>query len=186
MSFSRRSDVPHASRLSPPDRCAFSALRKLLCSRENRYNRNHRIATLQSSLAAIAAFCVRGEQDDGIRCLVCGICRLGDDLIAVNTQQLCRVIAKSKSSVNGAFAMMNYGAVPAGDDEITRLCAALPYLATHRPEIRQWTIRRAGDVARAQQEAPRQEGADALNGADDADGGILDDRYGFDMEWEFE
>jgi len=40
--------------------------------------RNRRPVTLRSSRASAAAFCVRGEGMEGVRCLACGFCPLGD------------------------------------------------------------------------------------------------------------
>jgi hypothetical protein len=128
--------------LSAEDREEFEVLRKRLGSRENRYNRNKRLVTLQESLDSIKAFCIRGRDDDSFRCLACGICWLDDGEIAINVRQLRVILAKSKSTINGALAKLKFITVPTKDDDAARLYRAIPYLKGHYLEMRQWTIRK--------------------------------------------
>ncbi|KAH0789271.1 potassium/sodium hyperpolarization-activated cyclic nucleotide-gated channel 1 [Histomonas meleagridis] len=128
--------------LSPEDQAEFEELQKHVGSPENRYNRNKRLATLNESFDLIRQFCARGDEDDWKRYLVCGICWFPNG-IAINTRQLRVLIAKSKSTINGAIAKMGYTTVPTKGDDATQLLNIIPYLKGHFSELRQWTIRRS-------------------------------------------
>jgi hypothetical protein len=127
--------------LKPEDQDSYCTLRAAVGRPERRYNRFRRLATLRESFDEIRQFCLRGDDRDFMRCLVCGICWLDRDDIGVNTRQLRLLIAKSKSSINGAFAKMNYMTRPAKICEFERLCRAIPPLKGFPAELRQWTIR---------------------------------------------
>jgi hypothetical protein len=129
-------------RLTPQDQISYLRLRDQLSRTELRYNRNRRLDTLQSIIADIRQFCIRGDLSDGLRSAVAGIAWLSFDDLAINTRQLRLLIAKSKSSINGAIAKLNYTTLPAKDEEIERLAVAMPVLRGNPKEIRQWTIRR--------------------------------------------
>jgi hypothetical protein len=128
-------------RLKPEDQVSYRTMQAVVSRPENRYNRFRRLATLRSSVDEIRKFCIRGDDSDCARCLVCGICWLDRDEIGINTRQLRLLIAKSKSSINGAFAKMNYVTLPSRGKELDRLCRALPLLKEFPTELRQWTIR---------------------------------------------
>ena len=156
--------------LSPADRIEYDELKKKVGSPENRYNRNKRIQTFTEIIESIRQFCIKNDDDDWKRCLVCGICWIPhststdlsplspsevDDLndnsfygwtnnhdLAINTRQLRVLIAKSKSTINGALAKMGYESVPTKGSDAEDLISAIPFLNNHYTEIRQWTIRR--------------------------------------------
>jgi hypothetical protein len=130
------------NRLSTSDQASYLALQADLGRTELRYNRFHRLETIQSIFDATRAFCMRGDYHDGTRSAVCGIAWLAGEELALNTRQLRILIAKSKSSINGAIAKMNYIALPARESEIERLCLAMPILRGNARSVRQWTIRR--------------------------------------------
>jgi hypothetical protein len=92
-------------------------------------------------LTAICSYCIRGDRDDGLRCLACGLCWLERGLIAINTRQLSHVLKKSKSSINGSFALMRYAPMTPREQEVTKLCAAIPWLRGRANDLRQWTMR---------------------------------------------
>jgi hypothetical protein len=128
--------------LSVVDQLRFHSLREHVSGRDNRYNRHQRIAVLERSLISIRSFCIRNEWSDWIRCLVCGITWLSSDEIAVNPRQLTYVLGKSKSSINGSFALMGYTAVPMKAHQGSLIAKAIPYLETHIFELRQWSVRK--------------------------------------------
>jgi hypothetical protein len=130
--------------LSADDRAAYEQLRHTLTSPGHRYNRNRRLATLRASLDTVYSFCVRGDPDDCLRCLVCGIYWFPVGELAINTRQLRILLAKSKSTINGALAKMDYVTLPTKDEERDKLIEALPHLRADWLEVRQWTIRRLG------------------------------------------
>ena len=129
---------PFYNALSPSDRQELLELRSHFFSSECRYNRNKRIDSFSKMLDTIKSFCQRGNNDDSIRYLACGIFWCEDDII-VNTRQLCSLLGKSKSSVNGAFVKLGYDTVilrESGSDH------KIPFLRSNQCESRQWTIRR--------------------------------------------
>jgi hypothetical protein len=134
--------IPYLRLLSPQDQLRFHGLRRQVGGPESRYNRNQRIPLLHASLAAIRSFCVQNDSNDWARSLVCGILWLTPEEIAVNARQLKLLFRKSKSTINGAFSLMGYVNVTLLPEQGTRIARAIPYLATHAMELRQWTIRR--------------------------------------------
>jgi hypothetical protein len=135
--------IRHLELLSPADRAAFECLRAVLSAPDVRYNRNQRLPLMWRALSLVRSFCTRGQRDDWLRCLVCGICWLDGEMIAANTKQLRHVLGRSKSSINGSLTLMNYVSVPACHRDVEMLCTAIPFLACRRNELRLWTIRRA-------------------------------------------
>jgi hypothetical protein len=135
-------EIPHFGLLSLEDQAKFCELRRQFSDPDSRYHRNLRIATFHACFAVLRSFCIRYEEVDWVRCLVCGVLWLGSDEIAINAQQLRHVLGKCKSSINGAFNRMHYDGVPLGSDQVKRITTAIPYLESHPSELRQWSIRR--------------------------------------------
>jgi hypothetical protein len=141
----RRDDEPgdpmFFSLLDDEDQKKYVELRTLLHSSDKRYKRYKRIEALQDALDLIRDFCVRGNDSDWRRCLVCGVCWIGQD-IAINTRQLRVLIDKCKSSINGALNKMGYGTAPVKSAIAASLLAYIPFLKGNFVEQRQWTVRR--------------------------------------------
>jgi len=127
--------------LSPSDQEGYQKLRASLSSSQNKYKRNKRLSSLQYALNEIQKFCIRGDQDDWRRSLVCGVCWLGLD-IAINTRQLRLMIDKCKSSINGALSKMGYGTMVVKGEGSAPLLSAIPQLRGNFLEQRMWTIRK--------------------------------------------
>jgi hypothetical protein len=149
------SEIPHVGLLNSVDQILFQCLHDSLSSRDNRYNRHRRLLTFQTSLGGILSFCHRGDDDDWRRCFVCGILWIDPRTLAVNSRQLGCVLGKSKSSVNGALAKMNWAPSPMTRNVNEKLCRAMPYLRHHPDVLRQWTIRRPAPPPK--EEAPMEE-----------------------------
>ena len=132
--------------LSPADRRSFEELKTKVGSPENRYNRNKRLATFNEIIESIKSFCIRNDGDDWKRCIVCGICWIGKRDLAINTRQLRVLIAKSKSTINGALSKMGYETVPTKGSNAEDLVQTIPFLKKQYNEMRQWTIRRMNKV----------------------------------------
>jgi hypothetical protein len=137
-----RTAVPHVEMLSRDDQMSFQILHHSLSARENRYNRHRRLVTLKTLLFGILSFCNRGDEDDSLRCFVCGLLWVEPLTLAVNTRQLSCLLRKSKSSLNGALAMMNWAPYPMTWETNEKLRQAMPILRQHPDNLRQWTIRR--------------------------------------------
>jgi hypothetical protein len=108
----------------------------------------------------IHSFCIRNTADDWKRCFVCGICWLSPNEIGVNPRQLHHLLGRSKSSINGVLALLNYKPLSTRRIEAQRLSQAFPWLETHSTERRLWTIRKLpGGENEPSDVAPDEEGA---------------------------
>ncbi|OHT05685.1 hypothetical protein TRFO_05824 [Tritrichomonas foetus] len=127
--------------LTDEEKEQYHMLQKNVGAPENRYTRNRRLATLRESFEEIRKFCIRNDENDWKRCMVCGICWFNNN-IAINIRQLRMIINKSKSTINGALAKMGYVTVPTKGDDANELISTIPYLDGKYFEMRQWTIRK--------------------------------------------
>jgi hypothetical protein len=137
-----QSNIPFVNLLSPEDQATFLTLCQRLGSPENRYNRHQRIQITRESFESLRSFSVRCDREDGIRCLVCGLCWLSSDVLAINTKQMKNILCKSKSSINGTLTLMKYFSDVLNPEEVSRLVMKIPFLQNHPSELRQWTLRR--------------------------------------------
>ncbi|KAH0787308.1 potassium/sodium hyperpolarization-activated cyclic nucleotide-gated channel 1 [Histomonas meleagridis] len=128
--------------LSPEDQEEYKKLRAVLSSKDCRNNRGQRLTKFSEMLSAIQKFCIRNDQNDSNRCLVCGICWLPNG-IAINTRQLRKLIDKCKSSINGSLQRIGFSAVSMKDDSYNKLYAVIPQLKNNYKETREWSIRQA-------------------------------------------
>jgi hypothetical protein len=135
-------NIPFVNLLSPEDQTKFLMLCQRLGSPENRYNRHQRLQITRDSFESLRSFSVRGDSEDGIRFLVCGLCWLSSDVLAINTKQMKNILCKSKSSINGTLTLMKYFSDVLNPEEVSRLVVKIPFLQTHPSELRQWTLRR--------------------------------------------
>ena len=128
-------------RLTDDDKHAYLFLKKTLASPTCKNRRNRSTETFQDIINGLKAFVVRNDQNDRNRMLVCGICWLPNQAIAINTRQLRLILSKCKSSINGSFQQLGYGTVPTGTDSAAVLIKIFPELENNYPELRQWTVR---------------------------------------------
>ena len=122
------------------DKVAYTYLRFSLSARCNKNKRNKRIQTFTDTLEAIKRFAMRGDANDWKRCLVCGVCWLPQGL-SLNTHQLRILIFKCKSSINGSLQKMGYTSNLSRPEATAAMTAAIPFLADHPSQLRQWTVR---------------------------------------------
>lgn len=134
-------EIPFYSIISPSDQFQYQELRRRLSSNENRYIRNKKIESFQESIEDIKKFCIRSDEDDWKRFLICGICWI-DDGICINTRRLQYLLGKSKSSINGSLQKMDYITIPAKGTDADPLLKVIPFLKNKFEEQRQWTIRK--------------------------------------------
>lgn len=148
--------------ISEDDQSQYRELQKDLTSPENRYARNKRISTCQDAIKAIKNFCIRNDEDDWKRCLVCGVIWINDnntkkdfsfginqnnsidneEFISINIRQLIVILGKSKSSINGALVKMGFVTIPTKGENQELLYNAMPYFKGRYFEMRNWTIRK--------------------------------------------
>jgi hypothetical protein len=100
-----------------------------------------RIESFSHSLNKIRRFIESDDEDHWKRSLACGIFFL-PDCLALNIQQLCILIGKCKSSINGSLQQMGYTAQPQSPGLETSFLAQLPGQYREMNELKNWTIRR--------------------------------------------
>ena len=129
--------------LTIEDKELYEKLQKIVGSPNYRYNRNHRLDTLNDLFSEIRDYCEHddNESEKWKRYLICGICWF-QDYIAINTKQLRLLISKSKSSINGALAKMGYQTVSLRGEQASLLLEKIPFLFGHYREFRKWSIRK--------------------------------------------
>lgn len=91
-------------------------------------------------LYRIRCFCLRNDENDWKRCLVCGVCWLKEG-IATNTRTLKILLNKCKSSINGSLLKMGYITHHTRNDLTAQLSSAIPILRDNFSEMREWAIR---------------------------------------------
>lgn len=130
----------HWNLLTKADQEHYIYLQKNLSSPACKNRRNHSKETFGNILSTIKKFVQRNDENDWKRALVCGVGWI-DNVIAVNTRQLRLLIAKCKSSINGSFQALGYGAVPTSTDTNGTLTNLFPTLKNDFAELRQWSVR---------------------------------------------
>jgi hypothetical protein len=141
-------DLPHRSDFRPKyfellsdrDQLGYSELRSTLSSQMCRNRRGKRLENFNEMMASIRAFCVRPDEDDWKRCLVCGVYWLSSG-IAMNNRQLSLLLDKCKSSINGSLQKMGYSTLQARTESSDALSEAIPVLKNNFNELREWTVR---------------------------------------------
>lgn len=128
------------SMLDDHDQQRYETLRAALSSHICRNRRGKRLETFAEMLNTIRQFCVRGDENDWRRCLVCGVCWVPNG-IAVNTRQLGILIDKCKSSINGSLQKMGYSTLQSRGDSAAAVSDAIPCLRDDFSELREWTVR---------------------------------------------
>ena len=128
-------------RLSDADKCQYACLKAAISSTALRSQRNRRISAFTEALSAIKAFVLRGDKDDNLRSLVCGICWL-DEGIAINTHQLKRLLSKCKSSINGSLQKLGYTTSLGRTESAAAMVSVWPLLRENNAELRKWTVRK--------------------------------------------
>ena len=127
--------------LSDNDRVLYNNMRSGLSSHACRNRRGKRLETFGEMLKAIKTFCIRNDEDDWKRCLVCGVCWLSNG-IAINTMQFSGLLGKCKSSINGSLQMLGYKPFPCSSSQNKELLDKIPYLKQNPSDIKQWTLRK--------------------------------------------
>lgn len=126
--------------LSDGDKALYQNLRSSLSSHACRNRRGKRLENFSEMLSTIKTFCLRHDDDDWKRCLVCGVCWLPNG-IAINTRHLSLLIDKCKSSINGSLQKMGYSTLQSRSESSGALSDTIPLLKNNFNELREWTIR---------------------------------------------
>ncbi|OHT10125.1 hypothetical protein TRFO_20648 [Tritrichomonas foetus] len=141
MTNSNQNNTPkYFEMLSSDDQKSFLELQSRLSSKKLRNNRGQRLSKFSEILHSIQSFVCKGDENDSIRALVCGVAWLPRG-IAINTRQLSILIDKCKSSINGSLQRMGYIPVQTKGDQTSELVEKIPFLKNNFPELREWTVR---------------------------------------------
>jgi hypothetical protein len=136
------------------DQAAYRTLQARISSSDNRYKRHRRLEIMQRLFDEVRQFCVRGDSGDSIRSVVCGLCWLPNDTLALNIRQLQVLLSKSKSAINSSLARLPYAVVPNKGEDWDSLMALLPQLRGRSADQREWTIRRKTETTNALPDPP--------------------------------
>ena len=120
------------------DKDKYLNLKNYLSSCVKRCENYTKVSSLNEKLSIIYSYCIRNDEDDWKRCLVCGIYWIGEDIV-INTHNLSLLVCKCKSSINGALSQMGYITQPLNYKFITN---HIPFLKGKTIEQKQWNIRR--------------------------------------------
>lgn len=131
--------------LSDMDKYQYNCLRMSISSQYAKNTRNKRVENFTELLEIIKRFCIRGNNEDWRRCLVCGVCWLNEG-IAINTRQLRLLIFKCKSSINGSLHKMGFTVNLGRTEAANALTNVIPILKDNTNELRQWTVRQSGNT----------------------------------------
>lgn len=130
--------------LNDEDKGQYLYVRSTFSSSACKNRRNDSSHTFEQILNTIYKYAIRSDADDWKRCIVCGIFWLDDVQIAVNSKQLCTLLAKCKSSINGSLILLHYVKVENNLDQVKSFMNKIPLLELKPAliELRQWTIRK--------------------------------------------
>ncbi|OHT13923.1 hypothetical protein TRFO_15819 [Tritrichomonas foetus] len=126
--------------LDSSNQSQFCQLRAILASDNFRYNKSHSCNTIELILTMIKVFCLKDNEDDWKRCLVCGVIFF-DKYVAINTRQLSTVLLKSKATLNAILFKAGYAPLQKSDEAYQSFQERMPYLRNHPMKFREWTVR---------------------------------------------
>jgi hypothetical protein len=130
----------HWEILSEEDKVQYRQLQRTLDPLSYRTTKDSLSVKFRVLLTQIQQYTTRHNSDDWKRQRVCGIIWL-DDVIAINTRQLSRLIRKCKSSINCGFQSLGYQPISMSSEYLSQLTRAFPFFGTTCSEIKQWTLK---------------------------------------------
>jgi hypothetical protein len=132
--------------LTDEDKAKYRQLRQRIDPLSFRSARHELALKFQVVVREIQQYCIRSDEDDWKRCVICGIVWL-DGALTISTRQLRRLIGKCKSSINAGFQSLGYETSSMSSHQVSELMRWLSLLVHHGPEAREWTIRSVPDPA---------------------------------------
>ena len=118
--------------LSDSDREEYEKLKTIIQSAPQKFS------NLNELLSILKNFCIRGDNSDGQRCSVIGICWLKDGSIAININNLSFLTGFNKNILNAEFSNSNF--LPSAFS--TELIEKIPSLAGNTKDLRMWCVRK--------------------------------------------
>ena len=129
----------HFDILSHDDRQMYLNLQSLISNDGKRSPKNQKTKMLEDNLEQIKKFCIRNDNDDIKRCLVCGIIWV-EEGIGINLFQFMKLFKKGKSAINTSLRQLGYQLTQSRCDSSEPLKEHFaPILGL--TDLRQWTIR---------------------------------------------
>ena len=126
--------------MSDADKYQYNCLRYSIATTASKNQRNKRISTFNEAMDAIKMFAIRGDANDKLRSLVCGICWLNEG-IAINTHQLKTLLGKCKSSINGSLQKIGFSSNLSRAETTNAMTRFFPFLNENSSELRKWSVR---------------------------------------------
>lgn len=126
--------------LSEYDCQEYNSLRSRFASHAHQGLNRQQYTDFSASLDLIKDFCVRNDDDDWKRGLVCGIFWLNKE-IAVNNSQFSILIDENKSSINNSFQKLGYSLFKDRIKSINLLTEKIPFFKDNYRELKDWTVR---------------------------------------------
>lgn len=184
MSEGQAFELPqYFDRLTAEDQREYKMMQQQVGGEEMRYNRNKRLVTFTDQMNIVKQYCIRNDANDTLRCSVCGIYWLDSDTMAINIRQFRLLLAKSKSSINGALAKMGYTTVQSNANNFRTLASLVPPLKNQSMEMRQWTIRRRSSGVLSPQPTVSQPIAQEVERQEPTSPVSINDFEQFDAHW---
>lgn len=128
--------------LSQNDQDEYIKMKDTLSSGDFRYQHQRANEVFKRALEIIHSFCVKYNDQDSLRSMVCGICWIDDSNIAVNTTRLSTLLNKTPASINNSLQQLKYKTNMFKREDAGDLLKALPMLEQNLQEKRSWLIRK--------------------------------------------
>ena len=134
------------ARLTPEDQSEFIMLRTKFLQNAKFASKDRRVVAFRNELIIALRYIEKRPDNIEMRSIMTGLSFCGP-LIAVNNRQFKLFTGRCKSSINGSFQQLGYGAVKTKAKAKACVIDLLPSLSTEPQLLRQWTVRIATDAA---------------------------------------
>ena len=132
-------------RLTATDQVEYVSLLNFFAYTDDRYKRNLGMSTFIKHLNSIHDFVCKGDGNDSLRGLLCGI-EFSSNSFLINTSRLKKLMFRSKSCMNGCFQKLGYIVCRPSQDISTLFSQILPGINPHWFSTRQWCVRKATEI----------------------------------------
>ncbi|OHT12394.1 hypothetical protein TRFO_17758 [Tritrichomonas foetus] len=122
------------------DKDEYRKIQQRLAPAKGRITRTKNVIKFTESLEELRRFVNKGDVNDWVRSMVCGIFWLNPETIVVNTSQLCILLGKGKSSVNVGFQEVGYITLPSSVDLNNMIINQFPPFKHNSRDIRKWSV----------------------------------------------
>ena len=134
--------------LSSDDKNEYYRLKQAFFNSEKKTSKDSRVLSFSKELQMIQKYISRSVKNVDYRCLIVGVCFIGD-IICINNRQLKVLVNRCKSSINGCLANMGFIAMSNKAKAKKCVISAIPILQNYQLLLKQWTSRCATDKVSA-------------------------------------